>query len=123
MLVLVIYLLGMITPLKIVTVWLGVIGTGVWAFMWLAEMLEEREKDREKARYIHQKLKHSYWLLILCWIVPSKDTAYQMLAAYGVQEAYVAATESEDVQRIASKSLKLIEATLDEHLTEGKSND
>ena len=49
-------------------------------------------------------------------LTPSKSTGYAMLAAYGLTESYEISKGSEDVQRISSKSLKLIESKLDEHL-------
>lgn len=57
-------------------------------------------------------------LSILAVFIPTKDTAYKMLAAYGVTEVYQAASQSEDVQRLAGKSLKMIEKTMDSYLKE-----
>ena len=48
-------------------------------------------------------------------VLPSKDTAYKMLAAYGLQETVEAASKSEDVKRLASKSLSLIERSIDDY--------
>lgn len=53
-------------------------------------------------------------------IIPSKDTAYKMIAAYGVSEAYLAASESETVQRLAGKSLNIIESALDKYIAESE---
>lgn len=49
-------------------------------------------------------------------VVPSKETAYIMLGAYGVQSAYEVVSSSGEGQRIASKSLSLIETKLDEYI-------
>ena len=38
-----------------------------------------------------------------------------MLAAYGLQETVEAASKSEDVKRLASKSLSLIEKSIDDY--------
>lgn len=45
-------------------------------------------------------------------LAPSKETAYTMLAAYGVQEVY----QNEDVKRLAGKSLEVLESYMDKHL-------
>lgn len=51
-------------------------------------------------------------------LVPSKETAYLMLGAYGVQSAYEVVTESEETKRIAKKSLSIIEEALDKYQKE-----
>jgi hypothetical protein len=48
-------------------------------------------------------------------MLPTKDTAYKMLAAYAVQEI----AENEDVQRIGGKSLLLVERTIEKYIDEG----
>lgn len=50
--------------------------------------------------------------------IPTKETAYTMAAAYGIGEVYKSASESEDVQRLASKSLLVLEQSLDKYLSE-----
>ncbi len=55
-------------------------------------------------------------LFLFSFFAPNKDTAYKMLAAYGVTEAYAAAQESDKVQAIAGKSLKVLEKALDDYL-------
>lgn len=49
-------------------------------------------------------------------ILPSKSTMYTMAAAYGVQTA----AENPNVQRLAGKSLQLLEDKLDEYLKSDK---
>ena len=49
-------------------------------------------------------------------IMPSKDTAYKMLAAYGVTEI----AQNEEVQRLSGKSLQVLEKAMDEYLNEGE---
>lgn len=49
-------------------------------------------------------------------LIPSKDTMYTMAAAYGVQTA----AENPNVQRVAGKSLQVLEGKLDEFIKEGK---
>ena len=55
-------------------------------------------------------------LFLYGWLVPSKDTAYKMLAAYGVYEL----TQNEQAKTLGGKSLKVIEAAMDEYLKDSK---
>lgn len=59
--------------------------------------------------------------VLLVWVTPSKETSYAMLAAYGVQTV----AESEQVQEVAGKSLKVLEKYMDDYLeqTPEKSED
>ena len=84
----------------------------------------ERLANREKYLNMIKKFWKNtfFWTLpifivgsILNTVLPSKDTAYKMLAAYGLQEAVEAASKSEDVKRLASKSLTLIEKSIDDY--------
>ena len=84
----------------------------------------ERLANREKYLNMIKKFwKNTFlWTLpifivgsILNTVLPSKDTAYKMLAAYGLQETVEAASKSEDVKRLASKSLSLIEKSIDDY--------
>ena len=59
-------------------------------------------------------------LIIWCFIVPSKDTAYRMLAAYGVQLSYETISQSEDVKEMSMKSLKVLDKAMDDYLGETK---
>jgi hypothetical protein len=47
---------------------------------------------------------------------PSKDTAYKMLAAYGVTEL----VKSEEAQKLGGKSLEVLEKAMDEYLGDKK---
>jgi len=49
-------------------------------------------------------------------LLPSQETAYKMAAAYGISEVVVAAKQSEDVKRIAGKSLMMIETSIDKFI-------
>tara|TARA_R100000388_G_C7231096_1_gene154728 strand:- start:379 stop:783 length:405 start_codon:yes stop_codon:yes gene_type:complete len=53
-------------------------------------------------------------LIVLAWLTPSKETSYAMLAAYGVQTV----AESEQVQEVAGKSLRVLEKYMDDYLEE-----
>lgn len=52
-------------------------------------------------------------------LMPNKDAAYKIAAAYGVQQAYEAASASEDVKRMAGKSLRVLETSMDRYLNDG----
>ena len=84
----------------------------------------ERLANREKYLNMIKKFWKNtfFWTLpifivgsILNTVLPSKDTAYKMLAAYGLQETVEAASKSEDVKRLARKSLSLIEKSIDDY--------
>ena len=47
-------------------------------------------------------------------LLPTKDTAYKMLAAYGVTEL----VKSEDVRRLGSKSLEVLEKAMNSYIEE-----
>ena len=51
-------------------------------------------------------------LLLVASFLPSKSTMYTMAAAYGVQSV----AENPNVQRVAGKSLQVLEDKLDEYL-------
>ena len=53
-------------------------------------------------------------LFAIGFFSPSKETSYAMLAAYGVQTV----AESEQVQEVAGKSLKVLEKYMDDYLVE-----
>lgn len=57
-------------------------------------------------------------MMVFLFLTPSKDTAYKMLAAYGVIEAYTAAADSEKVQALAGKSLSVLEKAMDNYIEE-----
>lgn len=61
-------------------------------------------------------------LLFLGNFIPSKDTAYKMLSAYGVTEI----VQNEKVQELGGKSLEVLEKAMNEYLKEdnkqGKGN-
>lgn len=58
-------------------------------------------------------------LFLVATLLPSKQGIYQMAAAYGVQTA----ATNPDVQRLAGKSLQVLENSLDKYLKEGKKDE
>ena len=132
----VIYLIDNITALKghifglsdfifLTTLVLGCLVTGVGGLIVFGLMEMSVNEFKESVIYtFYKKLVKSwfYILLPMCLlgsvfniVLPSKDTAYKMLAAYGLQETVEAASKSEDVKRLASKSLSLIEKSIDDY--------
>lgn len=52
-------------------------------------------------------------------LVPSKETAYKMLAAYGVEKV----AENPDVRRLAGKSLDVLEKAMDSYVKDSKAKE
>lgn len=52
--------------------------------------------------------------LVLCFLMPPKDTAMHMLAAYGVQEVVT----NPEVQKFAGNSIKVLEKAMGDYLKE-----
>lgn len=100
--------------------------TAIYALMLQGAAMEDYIRpDTRAARkaYMKEQLGKAKGLLITAAIMffisgflPSKDTMYTMAAAYGVQSA----AENPNVQRVAGKSLQLLEGKLDEYLKEDK---
>lgn len=59
---------------------------------------------------------------LLNLLIPSQNTAYKMLVAYGVEQTVQAASQSEDVKRIAKKSLVLVEDAVDNYTKQLQNN-
>ena len=51
-------------------------------------------------------------------LMPSKDTAYLILGAYGVQTVAETVGKSEDVQKIGKSTLKLVNSTIEKYQKE-----
>lgn len=58
----------------------------------------------------------SFGILFLSNFIPDRDTAYTMLAAYGVQEV----AQMPQVQATASKSLEVLNKAMDQYLKDQK---
>ncbi len=88
----------------------------VFTFLYYLGKFEDKAPDFNKI--LPNKI-----IFIVCTVlilhgvlVPSKDTAYKMLAFYGVNEI----TNNESVQKLGSKSLLVIERAMDDYLEESK---
>lgn len=115
MLVLFVYLTGILWGLNFFLVLSALLfGAGSLVFTGF-EVVDGDEQAAKPAKFCR---KAAYISVPLALLVPSKDTALQMAAAYGVTEAYEVASQSEDVKRLAGKSLELLEKHMDEALKE-----
>ena len=110
---LVIYLIGLADSLKCITLTLSLFG--ILSLFYYFLCYEELSKLP-----VFKAVNRIYCAItIVCivgFIVPSKETAYTMLAAYGVQEAL----QTDEAKRIGSKSFQLLEQTLNKYIEEGK---
>ena len=92
--------------------------------LWSA--FEDEKKDSESNFVEDFIVKNKGWVLkvyivffvlkFFGGLLPSQETAYKMAAAYGISEVVVAAKQSEDVKRIAGKSLMMIETSIDKFI-------
>lgn len=93
----------------------------------------ERDNSSDVIEIVHIVLKKyisvSRWFIplfvigsLLNTFLPTTETAYKMLAAYGVQETVQAASKSDEIKRIASKSLSLVENAIDNYEKEYHKN-
>lgn len=99
--------------------WLTAIGFGISSFIIAAMCAEPcTESAKQTAKSFAKKVYGKWWVLMLFFIgaafLPSKQTSYQILAAYGVQKV----AENPNVQAIAGSSLKLLEKTISKYLEE-----
>ena len=80
----------------------------IYLLAFLTIDMENLEKN------IPHKMIASIWMIVFlyAWIVPSKDTAYKMLAAYGVTEL----AQNEQAQKLGGKSLEVLNAAMDNYL-------
>lgn len=123
---LVVYLIGMLDPLKNVALFFFIVGVNACVILAIVVMVGEDEmntalrrgyKDAEKGEFLRRAptfLRISAVAcisgLILIIVVPSKETAYVMIAASGVETI----VSDERVQQLGGKSLDVIEKWLDE---------
>lgn len=115
MLVLVIYLIGVLDNAIFITI-LSLIVELIILGCYIFVKALDNSNPFTKSFFKIFPAKTTLFLILSVVILPKEDTAYKMLAAYGVTEAYEVVSESEDVKSIASKSLQLLEKTLDKHI-------
>lgn len=123
-LVIIIYLIGLLD--SIVAAYGLAMLVAVVAFLVWAMVIDSRYSGDKQASWPAYKARLKVTGIgfaiatFIILLLPSSSTAYKMLAAYGVSEAYIAASQSEDIQRIAGKSLQLLEQEINKHLIEDK---
>jgi len=113
MLIFVIYLISVIDAILGAAI-LGIFFTAASAI--LAIPVLDLDGKEEIASCLKKFIKPLVFLSLIVVFVPSKQTAYAMLAAYGLQEI----SQTEEAKRIGSKSVQVIEKALDEYLKEDK---
>lgn len=108
-----IYLISLLEVREVVIV-VSIFGALIWIFL---KIMQHVENCQEEYTGIMRK---TGWAIIVCIslavILPTTSTAYRMLAAYGVEEVIA----NDDAQRLAGKSLELLEQTIDSYLTKEK---
>ena len=109
------YLAGVVGGVQLL---LGlVVGVGGFALLVSTIVTVAEGRFDRWPRGLFRKLVLSWIAMaITCALIPDKKTIYTMAAAYGVQTA----AENPNVQRMAGKSLQLLEGKLDEYLKDGK---
>jgi hypothetical protein len=110
----IVYLIGMLKPLSTLVealasfAWIAVLISSV---LMIPATIEEIEHWLQKLpKMIKTSLIAAISLSVLMVLIPSKDTAYVMVAAYGIEGIVT----DDRVQQIGGKSLDVIEQWLDE---------
>ncbi len=94
---------------------LPILGGCVYAFSFILESEQSIDKEQaQTARRVSVRVFVS--VIFITLLLPNNSTAYKMLAAYGVTEVYQAASESERVQKLAGKSLQVLDKAMDSYL-------
>ena len=97
--------------------------TVLWVFGFIISLianLDEDVKPEDRAQFL--LVYRSLWplktfvilMIFLSVILPSKDTAYKMLAAYGIESLVT----NPEVQKLGGKSLDVINKAMDDYLKE-----
>ena len=79
---------------------------------WSLGSPDEEEQERHKNMF-KSNIKWIISLVALLIFIPSKETAMYMAGGYGVQTVAESIGKSEEVKRVASKSVEAIERYLD----------
>ena len=88
-------------------------GIGVWYGPIISDVCYEEEAKEMRSRTpVKTIIALSGVLFLYGWLMPSKDTAYKMLAAYGVAEI----ADNERVKNLGGKSLEVLEQAMDDYL-------
>ena len=129
----VIYLIEVVTNIKM---WGFTVGIGVFVFLSATYLLisaiqadttrDVYFKDRLEVYFktIKKKSLIAPFFLVFGFgslfnaLMPSKDTAYLILGAYGVQTVAETVGKSEDVQKIGKSTLKLVNSAIEKYQKE-----
>ena len=97
----------------------------IWLFGFIVSICIRLDDNvTKKGREQFMSIYKSLWPLktfvvvmcVLSTVVPDKDTAYKMLAAYGVESIVT----NPEVQKLGGKSLDVLNKAMDEYLQEEK---
>ena len=129
----VIYLIDVVTNIKM---WGFTVGIGVFVFLSATYLLisaiqadltrDVYFKDRLEVYFktIKKKSLIAPFFLVFGFgslfnaLMPSKDTAYLILGAYGVQTVAETVGKSEDLQKIGKSTLKLVNSAIEKYQKE-----
>lgn len=116
-LALVIYLISVADAISPSIIYLTILASISMILLYVFVMTEV-ESDAEWSEGFFALIKKlvavNVMVAALVILTPDKETSYAMLAAYGVQTV----AESEQVQEIAGKSLRVLEKYMDDYLEE-----
>lgn len=115
-LVLLIYLVDAVAPnIKVISS-VGLIVSSLFGvFLLLYYAIEGSDQWSERTTLVTKFNCCVFAFSLALSFLPSKDTAYKMLAAYGVQEL----ADMEETKEVGGKAYKAINKILDEYLEEG----
>ena len=129
----VIYLIEVVTNIKM---WGFTVGIGVFVFLSASYLLISAiQADTTRDVYFKDRLDVYFktikkkslivpFFLVFGFgslfnaLMPSKDTAYLILGAYGVQTVAETVGKSEDVQKIGQSTLKLVNSAIEKYQKE-----
>jgi flagellar basal body-associated protein FliL len=119
----IIYLADSLTPAKgtlmllLLSVLLMVLATALIIIMRVGDSDEE---EYQKAKKPYKYFCVFVGVIFLYYnLVPSKETVYKMLAAYGVEKV----AENPDVRRLAGRSLDVLEKAMDSYVKDSKAKE
>lgn len=129
----IIYLIEVVTNIKM---WGLSIGVGIFSVLTVAYLLISAiQADTTRDVYFKDRLEVYFkaikkkslivpFFLVFGFgslfnaLMPSKDTAYLMLGAYGVQTVAETINKSEDAQKIGKSTLKLVNSAIEKYQKE-----
>ena len=114
-LALIIYLIGLFKVANLLSFLAAIVCVGVAAIALM--VWGDSCSDDPPSWFKPKSLLRAFTAFIILFaLLPTENTAYKMLAAYGVQQV----AQSETVGRLAPKSIELLEQTIDAHLQQLK---